>query len=482
MSASGESCAEPGGSSISLRLEERADPVATRLAVDVLLVVVREHELAKRLTGPAVPASEELVEHLLPRARVDLGGLGQDAVEVEQAGGDAVRQVEHGRKLPEPAVSRQAVFGYLRSGQRRRARPPPLALDAHVLGAQRRRRRGSRRPSSASSSACRPALRATRNSGPSLQPPVADRGAQLDHDVGLAGEAGQQRPSARPSTEARAARWRRAAAAARSAATAGLASCSARPRRPPRRSARNGRSAGRRCRSSRGPCGRRGRARARSSRRRARPRRSASALPNTSSSTDASRSSSVANIIGSPFLVRIRLVCGDHPADRDPVAVAAAGQLGQRAVDRRAQRGADLLERVGGDEQPDRLLLGRQQLGAVELDRRDRRVARGRERRSRRSAATSPPVGRGGSAGIEVEDRALADQRVLLGLLARALGLLEHRQHALAGGAGRAERAALDQRLDRLLVDRAAVDARAEVEQVEERTRAGGSSNHRGRA
>ena len=65
----------------------------------------------------------------------------------------------------------------------------------------------------------------------------------------------------------------------------------------------------------------------------------------------------------------------------------------------------------------------------------------------------------------QVEDRALADQRVLLDLLAGRLRLLEHVQHALAARPGRAERAALDQRLDRLLVDRAVVDALAEVPQ-----------------
>ena len=85
-------------------------------------------------------------------------------------------------------------------------------------------------------------------------------------------------------------------------------------------------------------------------------------------------------------------------------------------------------------------------------------------------------VAAGGSGGAEVEDRALADERVLLGLLAGRLGLLEHRQHPLAGGVGRAERAALDQRLDRLLVDRAVVDALAEVEQAGERTRRRSSS------
>ena len=78
------------------------------------------------------------------------------------------------------------------------------------------------------------------------------------------------------------------------------------------------------------------------------------------------------------------------------------------------------------------------------------------------TAAGAPPL-------AEVEDRALADQRVLLRLLPRPLRLLEHLEHAPPRRAGRAERAALDQRLDRLLVDRAGVDALAEVPQRGER-------------
>src|SRR3954464_676192 len=70
----------------------------------------------------------------------------------------------------------------------------------------------------------------------------------------------------------------------------------------------------------------------------------------------------------------------------------------------------------------------------------------------------------------QVEDRALADQRVLLRLLACALGRLQHRQQALARGAGRVERPALDQSLDRALVDRTRVDALAEVPQRAERS------------
>src|SRR5689334_23359092 len=114
-----------------------------------------------------------------------------------------------------------------------------------------------------------------------------------------------------------------------------------------------------------------------------------------------------------------------------------------------------------GDEQADRLLLGREQIGAVELWRWDRSVARGRERR--RGLARATRLRR------EVEDRSLADLGVRLGVLPRALRLLEHRQHALARIAGRPERAGLDQGLDRFLFHGTVVDARAEVEQVLER-------------
>ena len=67
---------------------------------------------------------------------------------------------------------------------------------------------------------------------------------------------------------------------------------------------------------------------------------------------------------------------GDHPADRDPLAVAPVESSASEQSTLREQRGADVLQRMSGDEQPERLLLRRQQLGAVELDRRDRGVAR----------------------------------------------------------------------------------------------------------
>src|SRR5207248_8282346 len=135
----------------------------------------------------------------------------------------------------------------------------------------------------------------------------------------------------------------------------------------------------------------------------------------------------------------------------------------------------DLFQRVRRDEQPDGLLLRGQQLRAVELCARNRGVARSRERRGGPFGTATPRAA--AEIKAEIEDGSLADQRVLPSLLARPLSLLEHREHALARGSGGAECAAFDQRLDRLLVDRTPVDARAEIPQVAEWTdgcRAGG--------
>ena len=184
------------------------------------------------------------------------------------------------------------------------------------------------------------------------------------------------------------------------------------------------------------------------------PSYSASALPKMRTSIEPSRSSRVANIIGSPFFVRIFLAAVMMPpaVTQSPSRLPGSSASGQSTVG--AQRLAHLLERVRRDEQADRLLLDGQQLGLVELLARDRRVRRGRE--GRRAAARV-------AAHRQVEDRALPDLRVELGLLAGGLGLLEHAEHALARVARAAERAALDERLDRALVHRARVDARAEV-------------------
>ncbi len=85
----------------------------------------------------------------------------------------------------------------------------------------------------------------------------------------------------------------------------------------------------------------------------------------------------------------------------------------------------------------------------------------GRSRLEPGPALAAAPWRRGG--GVEVEDRPLPHERVLLRLLPRRLRGFEHFEHPLAGRAGGAERAALDERLDRLLVDSTGIHALAEV-------------------
>ena len=234
-------------------------------------------------------------------------------------------------------------------------------------------------------------------------------------------------------------------------------------------------------RSCRLPCDRPVRARARPDRPRARPRARTSALPNTSISTAPPRSSSVANIIGSPLRVRIRLASTMIPPTVTQSLSrrsASAGQLSSRCG--RAAISRSGLSGCAETNRPIASFSTASSSRLLELLGRDRRVGGranappGRAGARRAHRAGSPPTrrvtrdaGRGCATriGFEVEDRALTDLRVLLGLLARGLRLLEHREHALAAGPGGAERAALDQRLDRLLVDRAAVHALAEVPQ-----------------
>ena len=80
--------------------EEGAHAVGPLLPVDVAVVVGVDVEGHERLAGLVGPPPEVLVEHLLPGGGVDGGRPGQDAVEVEQAGADAVRKTEHGCLLP----------------------------------------------------------------------------------------------------------------------------------------------------------------------------------------------------------------------------------------------------------------------------------------------------------------------------------------------------------------------------------------------
>ena len=69
-------------------LQEERGAVGARLAVDVVVVVGVAVEGLERRARRRRSGREEVVEHLLPRPRVDVGRLGEHAVEVEQAGGD----------------------------------------------------------------------------------------------------------------------------------------------------------------------------------------------------------------------------------------------------------------------------------------------------------------------------------------------------------------------------------------------------------
>ena len=48
----------------------------------------------RRVPG-AVAGLEELVEHLLPGGAMNLGRLGENPVEIEQTGTDAIRKTKH---------------------------------------------------------------------------------------------------------------------------------------------------------------------------------------------------------------------------------------------------------------------------------------------------------------------------------------------------------------------------------------------------
>ncbi len=149
------------------------------------------------------------------------------------------------------------------------------------------------------------------------------------------------------------------------------------------------------------------------------------------------------------------LALGDHAADGHPLAVLLVAQLGERAVDLRAQRVAHLLERVAGEEQAERLLLPLVELLALVRQRRHRQVVVGRPRRRRRRRGRRSSPGRAARpAGASRRPPGPAASRSSM---------------PGAGAAERVERAALDQRLDRLLVHGAAVDAAAEVPDRRER-------------
>ena len=302
-----------------------------------------------------------------------------------------------------------------------------------------------------------------------LEPSLADRGAELDHHLGLAGEAGQHvlelgqdRRRQRGGVEPEAERARHGRPAGR--LLAGLA-------RPPPAWARSARPAGPRCTWSRGPCGRRARGRARSSRARADRAPSSSTLPNTSSSTDASRSSSVANIIGSPFLVRIVLFSTIIPptVTQSPSRRPGSSDSGQSTRAWSAARTS-----LSGWAEMNRPIAS---FSAASNSARSNSMAGigawlGVTKPPPSPSPPATPSSRveGGSAETKSKIEPWPIAASCWAFCPAPWACSSMISMPLRRGAGRAERAALDQRLDRLLVDRPAVDARAEVEQAQERS------------
>src|SRR5439155_13808564 len=142
------------------------------------------------------------------------------------------------------------------------------------------------------------------------------------------------------------------------------------------------------------------------------------------------------------LLRRQVLDVGDDPADGDDLAVAAALELGERRVGLGAQLGPDRGERMLRDVEAERLLLEPQELVLVELVARERRMVHGL-----RLVA-------------EIEDGALPEAARLVAGAAGAERLVEHGEHRLPRAG---QRAALDERLERALVDDRRVDALGEV-------------------
>jgi hypothetical protein len=142
--------------------------------------------------------------------------------------------------------------------------------------------------------------------------------------------------------------------------------------------------------------------------------------------------------IGSPFFVVRCLSAETIPPTGDDLAVATALDVGERAVGLAAELVADRVQRVLGDVEAERLLLQPQQLGLLELLVRDLRV-------------------------LDLEHRLLAEERLLLARGAGSERRTRARSASHARRAGRVERAALDERVERALVRGGRVDALAEV-------------------
>src|SRR5204862_6195525 len=107
---------------------------------------------------------------------------------------------------------------------------------------------------------------------------------------------------------------------------------------------------------------------------------------------------------------------GDDPADGDDLAVAAALDVGERAIGLAAELVADRVQRMLGDVEAERVLLQPQPLGLLEFLGRDRRM-------------------------LDLEHRLLAEERLLLAGGPGAERGFERDEHPLARRAGRVERA-----------------------------------------
>ena len=212
------------------------------------------------------------------------------------------------------------------------------------------------------------------------------------------------------------------------------------------------------------PCGPRGPSRARSRRRPSTASYSPSALPKTSISTAPARSSSVANIMWSPLRVRIRLVSVMIPPT--VTGPCRGARRARRAGSRCAARSASC-SGFSGCSEMNRPIASFSAASSSACSNSSPGSAGA-------PCANAPPGALAGAAVavFEVEDRALPDHARPAGPSGpRPAPARAPSSMPAAGRAGRAERAALDQRLDRLLVDRAVVDALAEVPQRGERRR-----------
>ena len=140
------------------------------------------------------------------------------------------------------------------------------------------------------------------------------------------------------------------------------------------------------------------------------------------------------------------------PSATVPSSVSAAIELSAAL----AQHVLDAEQRMVGDVEAEHLALEREQVGLVPLARRDRRRRPSMPDRRRRRRRTPPNRSNWPIASL----RLVVDERVD--------GVGVHREQALAGVAERVERARLDQRLDRLLLQATGVDLAQEVVEVGE--------------